>query len=73
MTGVEVRRFRTRRDDVAGCPQDGCRAPTTRLELVEGFDSLIDYTATATFMTLMPLPTVGGLVQSGGFLGFTSL
>ena len=61
---VGIRRFRTRRDDVAGCAQGGCKAPATRLEHVEGLDSLMDYMATAGLMTLMRLPKVGGLVES---------
>ena len=68
-----MRRFRTRRDDVAGCVQGGCKAPATRLEHVEGIDSPIDYTATAGLMTWMRLPKVGGSVKIGDFLDFTSL
>ena len=68
-----MRRFRTRRDDVAGCVQGGCKAPATRLEHVEGIDSPIDYTETAGLTMLMRLPKVGGLTERENFLDFTSL
>ena len=70
---IGMRRFRTRREDVAGCVQGGCKALDTCLEHVEGIDSLIYYTATAGLMTLYRLPMIGGLIESEDFLDFTPL
>ena len=65
-----MRRFRTRRDDVAGYVQGGCKAPATRLEHIEGMDSPIDYAETAGLLMWMRLPQVDGSVKIRDFLEF---